>query len=108
MRQIAGSIQGFMKYKNLLYELVTRDIKVRYRRSVLGVLWTILNPILMMIVMTIVFSTLFRFEIEHFPIYFFCGKCTICQSCRFLLVFFTSSFYNKYIIVTIQDTPPTH
>ena len=74
MRQIAGSIQGFMKYKNLLYELVTRDIKVRYRRSVLGVLWTILNPILMMIVMTIVFSTLFRFEIEHFPIYFFCGN----------------------------------
>ena len=74
MRQIAGSIQGFMKYKNLLYELVTRDIKVRYRRSVLGVLWTILNTILMMIVMTIVFSTLFRFEIEHFPIYFFCGN----------------------------------
>ncbi len=74
MRQIAGSIQGFMKYKNLLYELVTRDIKVRYRRSVLGILWTILNPILMMIVMTIVFSTLFRFEIEHFPIYFFCGN----------------------------------
>lgn len=67
-------VNGFMRYKSLLYELVTRDIKVRYRRSVLGVLWTVLNPILMMIIMTIVFSQLFRFEIENFPIYFFCGN----------------------------------
>lgn len=74
MGTIAGYIKGFMRYKSLLYELVTRDIKVRYRRSVLGVLWTVLNPILMMIIMTIVFSQLFRFEIEHFPIYFFCGN----------------------------------
>ena len=74
MGQVIGYMQGFIRYKNLLYELVTRDIKVRYRRSVLGVLWTVLNPILMMIVMTIVFSQLFRFEIENFPIYFFCGN----------------------------------
>lgn len=67
-------IRGFIRYKSLLYELVTRDIKVRYRRSILGVLWTVLNPILMMIVMTVVFSKLFRFEIENFPIYFFCGN----------------------------------
>lgn len=74
MGQLTGYIKGFMRYKNLLYELVSRDIKVRYRRSVLGVLWTVLNPILMMIVITIVFSQLFRFEIENFPIYFFCGN----------------------------------
>lgn len=65
---------GLLKYKNLLYELVVRDIKVRYRRSVLGLLWTLLNPILMMFIMTIVFSQLFRFEIENFPIYFFSGN----------------------------------
>jgi len=67
-------VNGFMRYKSLLYELVTRDIKVRYRRSFLGILWTVLNPILMMIIMTIVFSQLFRFEIENFPIYYFCGN----------------------------------
>lgn len=61
------------KYKALLYELVNRDIKVRYKGSVLGMLWTVLNPILTMFVMTIVFSKLFRFEIEYYPIYFFCG-----------------------------------
>lgn len=64
----------FYKYKDLLYELVIRDIKIRYRRSFLGILWTILNPILMMGVMTVVFSQLFRFEIENFPIYFFAGN----------------------------------
>lgn len=74
MGQLTGYIKGLMRYKSLLYELVSRDIKVRYRRSVLGVLWTVLNPILMMIVITIVFSQLFRFEIENFPIYFFCGN----------------------------------
>lgn len=61
------------KYKALLYELVSRDIKVRYKGSILGMLWTVLNPILTMLVMTVVFSKLFRFEIEYYPIYFFCG-----------------------------------
>ncbi len=67
-------LYGFIKYRSLLYELVARDIKIRYRRSILGVLWTILNPVMMMIVMTLVFSNIFRFEIENFPIYFFCGN----------------------------------
>ncbi len=50
-------IDVFIKYRNLLENLVSRDIKVRYRRSVLGMLWTVLNPLLMMVVITIVFST---------------------------------------------------
>lgn len=66
-------IDVFLKYKNLLRELVARDIKVRYRRSVLGMLWTVLNPLLMMTVITIVFSTLFKQNIEHFPIYYLAG-----------------------------------
>lgn len=67
-------VSGFVKYKDLLYELVIRDIKIRYRRSVLGLLWTLINPILMMTVITIVFSHLFRFDIKNFPIYFFTGN----------------------------------
>ena len=58
-------IDVFIKYRNLLENLVSRDIKVRYRRSVLGMLWTVLNPLLMMVVITIVFSTLFKQNIEH-------------------------------------------
>lgn len=64
----------FLKYKNLLFNLVSRDIKVRYRRSVLGLLWTVLNPLLMMIVITIVFSTLFKQNIPYFPIYYLSGS----------------------------------
>lgn len=64
----------FLKYRNLLNDLVARDIKVRYRRSVLGLLWTVLNPLLMMVVITIVFSTLFKQNIENFPIYYLSGS----------------------------------
>ena len=67
-------IGTFVKYQNLLQELVIRDIKVRYRKSVLGLLWTVLNPLLMMIVITIVFSTLFKQSIPNFPIYFLTGS----------------------------------
>lgn len=67
-------INVFFQYKDLLYNLVSRDIKVRYRKSFLGMLWTVLNPLLMMMVMTIVFSTLFKSTIEYFPIYFLAGN----------------------------------
>jgi ABC-2 type transport system permease protein len=74
MQKLKVILSGFIKYRNLLNELVVRDIKIRYRRSVLGLLWTVLNPILMMVVMSIVFSNLFRFDIKNFPIYFFSGN----------------------------------
>lgn len=53
----------------ILRSLVSKDFKLKYRRSVLGVLWSVLNPLLMMAVLTAVFSTIFRFNIENFPLY---------------------------------------
>ena len=67
-------IQNFLKFQPLLNELVARDIKIKYRRSVLGVLWTLLNPLLMMIVLSIVFSNLFKFDVENFPLYLLSGQ----------------------------------
>lgn len=61
-------------YKDLLKLLVSRDIKLKYRRSFLGYLWSVLNPLMIMIVMTIVFSTMFSRNIENFPVYLFCGQ----------------------------------
>ena len=52
----------YQKYNFLLKELVSRDFKVKYKRSVLGVLWSLLYPILMMSVMAIVFSNVFKFS----------------------------------------------
>jgi len=67
-------VQDFLKYKDLLKLLVTRDIKLKYRRSFLGYLWSVLNPLMIMIVMTIVFSTMFSRNIDNFPVYLFCGQ----------------------------------
>lgn len=64
------SLQEIVRYRSLLRDLVARDLKVRYKRSVLGIMWTMLNPLLMMGVFTIVFSQFFRFPLEHFTIYF--------------------------------------
>jgi homopolymeric O-antigen transport system permease protein len=54
----------------LLYELVHRDLTVRYKRSVLGFLWTMLHPLLLMLIFLIVFSTVFRFRAPHYETYF--------------------------------------
>lgn len=74
MDRINRSLTGFIKYQPLLRELIKRDIKVRYRHSVLGMLWTVLNPLLNMIVMTIVFSNMFRADIKNFPLYVMIGN----------------------------------
>ena len=71
---VKEKIEGFRRFTPLLAELVVRDIKVRYRHSVLGLVWTVLNPLLMMIVITIVFSTLFKQNIPNFPIYYLAGS----------------------------------
>lgn len=68
------SIQTFKKYIPLLIELVMRDVKLRYRKSVLGVFWTLLNPLMMMVVLSIVFSHLFRFNIDNYPLYILSGQ----------------------------------
>lgn len=72
--EISLALDHFKKYKPLLKELVTRDLKVKYRRSILGYLWSLLNPLLMMAVMTLVFSYMFRFDIPNFPLYLICGQ----------------------------------
>lgn len=74
MRLLSQRIYGFFKYQPLLRELVKRDIKVRYRHSFLGMVWTVLNPLLMMSVLTIVFSNMFRMDIENFPVYVLIGQ----------------------------------
>ena len=68
---------GFLEvrhYKDLLIQLVTRDLKLKYRRSVLGYVWSVLNPLLIMIVMYVVFSKLFDRNIPNFPVYLLVGR----------------------------------
>ena len=59
----------FYRYNELLRQLVVRDVKLKYRRSFLGYLWSILNPLFIMLIMTLIFSRMFRFSIKNFPVY---------------------------------------
>ena len=65
---------GFYKYRFLMQQLVTKDIKLKYRRSFLGYLWSILNPLMVMVIMVIVFSSMFCSNIENFSAYLIIGQ----------------------------------
>jgi lipopolysaccharide transport system permease protein len=64
----------FFKYRELFFQLISRDIKLKYRRSFLGYLWSILNPLFTMLIMTVVFSSMFARGIENFSVYLLCGN----------------------------------
>ena len=70
----AENVSPLKRDRFILTSLVSRDFKLKYRRSVLGVLWSVLNPLLMMVVLTAVFSFVFRFDIENFPLYLILGN----------------------------------
>ena len=61
------------KYRGLLANLVVNELKLRYRRSFFGFLWTLLNPMLTMAVLTVVFSTIMRFDMKHYSVLIFSG-----------------------------------
>lgn len=68
-----GYVFAFNKYMPLLKNLIERDLKVKYRRSALGIMWSVLNPLLMMLVISAVFANVFKFNIKDFPIYYITG-----------------------------------
>lgn len=70
---LVNAIIAMQRYRFLIRQLVSRDFKTKYKRSVLGVFWSFLNPLLTMIVQYIVFSNLFRFDIPYYPVYLLCG-----------------------------------
>lgn len=66
-------LDALHRYSFLMEQLVNRDFKAKYKRSVLGVFWSFLNPLLMMLVQYVVFSTLFKSNIPNFPLYLLTG-----------------------------------
>jgi ABC-2 type transport system permease protein len=75
--KIIKSLQVFNKYRYLLSQLVSRDFKVKYKRSVLGVLWSVLNPLLTMVILYVVFTTFFGMRatksIKDYSVYLLSG-----------------------------------
>lgn len=75
--KIVNSIKVFGHYSYLLKQLVSRDFKVKYKRSVLGVAWSVLNPLFTMMILNLVFSSLFGMSraegVKDYPIYLLSG-----------------------------------
>lgn len=61
------------RYRDLVMQLIARTVKIRYKRSVLGVAWTMINPLLTMLVLTLVFSTIFRFDSGSYALFVLSG-----------------------------------
>lgn len=74
MSDIKKYFANFFKYQELLKLLVLKDIKIKYKRSVLGILWSILNPLFIMLIITLVFQELFKFNVEYFAAYVISGQ----------------------------------
>jgi lipopolysaccharide transport system permease protein len=73
-RNFTARLHVLFKYRELFFQLVSRDIKLKYRRSFLGYIWSILNPLLTMAIMTIVLSTMFARDVENYSAYLLIGN----------------------------------
>lgn len=67
--RIVGEVQELLRYRELVRNLVRRNVTARYKRSVLGVLWTLLDPLLMMTVMAVVFGAIIARSTSSYPIF---------------------------------------
>jgi ABC-type polysaccharide/polyol phosphate export permease len=62
-------VRDTYRYRELIWALALKELKIRYKRSVLGFMWALLNPALLMVVLTLVFSSVMRFPIPHYSIF---------------------------------------
>ncbi len=69
-------LRELWRYRDLLQLLISNSIKTRYKRSALGIIWTLLNPLLNTLVLTIAFSQIFRFDVENYTVYLLVGFIT--------------------------------
>lgn len=67
-------LQKLKRYQFLFEELVKRDFKKKYKRTVLGMAWSVLSPLLLLLVMKLVFTQFFGRGMEHYTTYLFCGN----------------------------------
>ena len=74
MNKTTGRLYGLYRYRALVKQLVIKDIRLKYRRSFLGYIWSVLNPLMVMLVMYLVFSHMFRFDVENYPAYLIIGQ----------------------------------
>ncbi|KAF5051442.1 ABC-2 type transporter [anaerobic digester metagenome] len=88
------TLSALRKYHFLIHQLVNRDFKTKYKRSVLGVLWSFLNPLLTTLVQYMIFSNLFRFDVPNYAVYLLSGVILFnffSESCGLMLTSITGN-----------------
>jgi ABC-2 type transport system permease protein len=70
---LIDEVRELLRYRNLLWQLILRNIKTRYKRSVLGIVWTMVHPLMMMIVLTLAFSHVWRITLPNYSVYVLSG-----------------------------------
>lgn len=70
---LVSEIREVWQFREVIKNFVSQDLKVKYRRSALGFFWSLLNPLLHMVVITIVFALLFRFNMRQYALYVLSG-----------------------------------
>lgn len=71
--KIVNKLKELYQYREMIFSLVKKDLRTRYKGSVLGFLWTFLNPLLQLIVYSIVFSFVMRVKMQNYYMYMFVG-----------------------------------
>lgn len=88
-------------YRDLIRNLVARDFKTRYKRSYLGVLWSLFNPLLIIIVYTLAFDYIMKIRVKDFPVFFMCGYLPWSYFSSSLLVSLSSLSESGYLIKAV-------
>jgi ABC-2 type transport system permease protein len=92
---------SFLSYRDLIQNLVSRDFKTRYKRSYLGILWSLLNPLLLILVYTLAFDYIMKIRVKDFPMFFMCGFLPWSYFSAGILTSFSSLSDSGYLIKAV-------
>lgn len=70
---VGDDLRQLVRFRAVIHNMVVQELRIRYHRSVLGFCWTLINPIMMMVTLTVVFSALMRSAAQHYAIHLFSG-----------------------------------
>lgn len=94
--------RNIRQYWFLIRELSGREIKRKYARSFLGILWSVLNPLLTMLVMSVIFTYMFSRNIENYPLYLLCGQITYSLFSGITNASMSSLVDNKNMLIRVK------
>jgi len=95
------SLSEFLSFKDLIRNLVGRDFKTRYKRSYLGILWSLFNPLLMILVYTFAFDYIMKIRVKTFPMFFMCGYLPWSYFSASIMTSFASLSDSGYLIKAV-------